>query len=206
MDFSVSNHSNIEANGAAGLTVMTLLKDNGEIYAYVSGHWYRTNEEPENAVAVAVGPGGFWCLDSAGNIYQWNEKPVESVWTRDTMMEHVTALSYDTDGNLWCVNTHGHLYFSNAQSPAAGSASPQAVRVWTEAAFESAWFLGDTWEYITSAGDHLLTIIRNQYNVTDDDMVYQIADEIVRLNKMAKRLDSVEKAGQILIMPPLGYR
>ena len=197
MDFSVSNrsHSNINTNAAAGSTLMTLLNDNGEIYAYVSGHWFRTNEEPANPVSVSVGPGGFWCLDSVGNIHQWNEKPAESEWTRDTTIKVVTALSYDTEGNLWCVTMQGCLYFSNMQLSVDGYLLPQHVPMWTKAAFESAWFLNDTWEYTTSEGDHLLTVIRNQYNVTDDDLVYQIADEIVRLNDLEKRLDSVADAG-----------
>jgi hypothetical protein len=207
MNLSVSHKRllNTDAASTTGPTIMALLMDDGKIYAYAFGHWYRTNEEPTNPVAVAVGPGGFWCLDRVGNIHRWNEKPADSEWVKDSIVDRVIGLTCDTEGNLWCINKDGDLYISSLESPTLDGKMPQQVRVWSKAGFESAWFFRDTWEYTAQQGDHLLKIVRSQYKVTDTDTVYQIADEIVRLSKISKKRDSI-KAGQMLTMPPFGYR
>jgi hypothetical protein len=207
MELSVSNKrlTNGDFNITKAPTVMALLMDDGNIYTYVFGHWYRAHAEPENPVAVAVGPDGFWCLDQAGKIHKWNEEPEDSEWVLDTTAKDVTTLSCDAEGTLWFTNRQGELYFSSFESPTPGSIAPPRMRAWTKAAFESAWFFGDTWEYTARPGDHLLKIVRDQYKVTDVDVVYHIADEIVRLSKITKKRDSV-RPGQTLTMPPLGYR
>ena len=207
MELSVSNKrlTNAESGITTELTVMALLMDDGNIYTYVFGHWYRAHAEPENPVAVVVGPGGFWCLDQAGKIHKWNEEPEDSEWVLDTTANEVTTLSCDAEGTLWFTNRQGELYFSSFEAPTTGSIVTPRMGAWAKAAFESAWFFGENWEYIAKPGDHLLKIVRGQYNVTDADEVYHIANEIVRLSNITKKRDSV-KPGQTLIMPPLGYR
>ena len=206
MDFSVSNRGlvNTETGSRQGPTAMALLMDDDRIYAYVFGHWHRSNEEPANPVAVAVGPGGIWCLDSAGCIHKWNEQPADSEWIQDTVAENVTTLTCDDEGTLWYTNQNGELYFSSINLPAPGS-ELQHMNPWTKAAFERAWFFGDSWQYTTGPDDHLLNIVRTQYKVTDVDTVYHIADEIVRLSNITKKWDGIQP-GQTLTMPPLGYR
>jgi hypothetical protein len=207
MNLSVSNRPllNIEDGGTRSSTIMGLLMDDEKIYAYVFGHWYHAKDEPANPVTVAVGPGGFWCLDSTGNIHKWNEDVTDSEWKLDTVASKVTTLSCDAEGTLWCTNQQGDLYFSNVEPLTGDNKIPLQMGAWTKAAFEGAWFFGDIWEYTAKPGDHLLKIVRSQYKATDVDEVYHIADEIVRLSKITKKRDSV-KAGQRLIMPPLGYR
>jgi ligand-binding sensor domain-containing protein len=207
MNLSVSNRRlpNIEGEGTTSSTLMALLMDDGKIYAYVFGHWYQATDEPPNPVTVVVGPGGFWCLDSTGHIHKWNEDVTDSEWKLDTVASKVTTLSCDAEGTLWCTNQQGDLYFSNVEPLTGDNEMPLQMGAWTKAAFEGAWFFGDIWDYTAKPGDHLLKIVRSQYKATDVDEVYHIADEIVRLSKITKKRDSV-KAGQRLIMPPLGYR
>ena len=166
-----------------------------------------TAPEPANAVDIAMGKAGLFSLDKGGRIYKWavrDGKP--RAWHRDQVARDVVGLACDSDGNVWCVNKKGELFMAEAQFAGLGAADTQyEPGPWTPmTALSTAAFWGVTaWSYTVKAGDGLYEIIRSQYNVTDQPSLNRIADEIVRLNKLANE-NQISK-GQVLAMPPKGF-
>lgn len=140
--------------GSAAIT-MALLQDDGKIYAYMEPfhaspfgtvhQWWRTNNEPINAMAVAIGPVGVWCLDETGVIYLWNRDPDHSLWEKDIEAQDVTAISCDPDGDLWCLNKHGEVFVNHKMF--AGLDTAPSKR----------WVMG-SWEKVEAASTAILPI------------------------------------------------
>ena len=184
---------------------LTLLGDDGKIHVFSKDRWVRTNAEPAHASHVTINQAGVWCLDTAGQMYQWNDDPNHSVWSKDTVAKDVVAMSSDAEG-LWCVNKKGEVFSNPIKSGGLGAPRQWVLGGWQKvaAATTTSSTNGSTWEYKVKPQDGLLKIVRAKYKVTDEAVVSRIADEIVRLNKLPNR-DKVE-VNQMLKMPPLSYR
>ncbi len=209
---SVSNGIKIVMSGIKsqedcyGSLVMGFIKDNGNIYYYKGEEWVRTGAEPDDVTAVVVGMLGLWCLDKNGTIYQWNENPTNSKWTKDTGMPFADTLSCDNEGNLYCT-AKKDIFIRTKQFVGLGTedGKPFTLNPWEKTSIPPVPVSNaGTWEYKVGAKDTLDEIVKVQYGVKGTKVIANIADEIVRLNE----LKDVKKlpVGQKLTMPPLSFR
>ncbi|MBN1963571.1 MAG: LysM peptidoglycan-binding domain-containing protein [Anaerolineae bacterium] len=182
--------------------VMTLVDDTGQAYAYLGGTWIAFANEPPGLVDVNVGPGGVWGLDAAGNVYQHLGKN----WTRDHVAKDVKSFSQDGDGNLWCVNKDGEVFFNQAGSGGGAklgnwvAVSPQPPLKQSPGGGGKPPVKGP-WLYTVKEGDHLFQVVRNEYGV-GEAAIQGIVDQIATLNRGTIADVNHIIPGQVLKMPP----
>lgn len=108
---------------------LALLDDDGKIHVYSKGRWVQTNAEPSNVSSVTINQAGVWCLDTDGQMYQWNDDPNYSVWNKDTIAKDVIAISSDAEG-LWCINKNGEVFNNLIQFGGLGAIYHWVLRGW----------------------------------------------------------------------------
>ena len=157
-----------------------------EIWHLESGAWTKIptqSGKPDAGTISAGADGTVWYAQTDGAIFRREGNTWHSVDGR------ATVLAVNSKDDIWCVNSAGEVFYR----------LPDTWRKFVESSPNM-----ESWIYMVRQGDHLLQIVRTQYQVQDAAVVNRIADEIARLSKLANR-DSLA-IGQKLIMPPLNYR
>jgi len=205
-------YNNFSSEKSKDFPYLALLMDDGSLDCFTGGEWKRTGAEPANAIAVALGGAGLFCLDSAGFIHQWNNRPDNSMWRKDPGISGVTGISCDPDHNLWATTKNGEIHTRPAKFVGLGSetgrlfefqpwqkagmAVPGAVKTPPAATPDNG-----VWAYKVKKGDTLNEVVKTQYNVQGKKVIEGIVAEIVKINKLPDA--NTIKAGDSLKMPPI---
>lgn len=192
-------------------TSMALLKEDGTIWAYENRDWHaRDAPKGTTAVAVAIGPGGLWCLGADKYVYRWNA----GAWTNDFGASAVTTLSCDAHGNFWCVNTDGGIFVwyiddnpgmktltKVADAPISGHVPTVTTHV---DGFQPS--ATSNWKHQVVANDTLFQLGRDYYHTRDFQVLQRIADKIADLSGIPRTQENTLPLDTILTMPPTTYR
>jgi hypothetical protein len=207
------NYNNFSSDKSRSFPNLAILKDDGSIFCYTGGGWKRTGAEPANAIAVALGGAGLFCLDSAGTIYHWNNRPDHSQWSKDSGLSGVSGISCDPEGSLWATTRNGEIHTRPAKFVGLGSATGRLFELqpWQKAAMAVPAAViaapapttppNGTWTYMIKKGDTLNEIVKAQYKVQGKKVIEGLVAEIVKLNKLPDA-DTI-KAGDSLSMPAI---
>jgi hypothetical protein len=165
--------------------------NSGQVYFQNSngGLWFATQQEPANLVDVVIAANRICVLDNQGFIHYYRNAP--PWWDKDPGASLGVALDSNDNGFLFCTNQKGEVWAR-----------------WLYAA-SSNWFNisitlvpPPTWTYTVKQGEHLLMIVRREYNTgANDALAWTIAEQVMALNPAHGSNWNLLKVGEVLTMP-----